>query len=343
MKEMKLLLTGAWAGAKENKPELESMGHQVLFLQQEKEALPCSYDWVEGVVCNGLFQHHAIERFENLRFIQLTSAGTDRVSLAEIRRRGIEIHNAAGVYSIPMAEFALAGVLQLYKQSGFFYENQRKHRWEKHRGLLELHGKTVCIVGCGSVGTECAKRFQAFGSRVLGVNRTVSKEQRQYFDRIVGLDQLDQILSQADIVLISIALTEKTWHLMNADRFTCMKPGAILVNVARGAIVDQDLLIECLTRSQVRTDSIGEQSETGAAYSFRKGEYQLPALGGAVLDVFEEEPLSEDSILWDMDNVILTPHNSFVGDGNRKRLNDVILGNINHFFEPEQKERLLDL
>ena len=130
---MNLLITGTWTDAKEHIAEIESMGHQVIFLQQEKEKLPCTYEWVEGVICNGLFLYHPISRFVNLRYIQLTSAGYDRVPMKEIEKRHIEIHNARGVYSIPMAEFAIAGVLDLYKDMARFREQQKRHEWTKNR------------------------------------------------------------------------------------------------------------------------------------------------------------------------------------------------------------------
>ena len=167
---MKLLITGAWKCTSEQLNQIETMGHSVIFMQNEKDELPCLYEEVEGVICNGLFLSHPIEKFTSLRYIQLTSAGFDRVPVDYVQAHGIAIHNARGVYSIPMAEFAISGVLQLYKQSRFFYENQKKSVWGKHRGVLELYEKTVCIVGCGNVGTECAKRFQAFGCNVIGVD-----------------------------------------------------------------------------------------------------------------------------------------------------------------------------
>ena len=104
----------------------------------------------------------------------------------EVRARGIAIRNARGVYSVPMAEHAVWGVLSLYHQAPFFFKNQAESRWEKHRGLLELAGKTVCILGTGSVGTACAERFRAFGCRVLGVNRTV--RENAAFDAIFPMD-----------------------------------------------------------------------------------------------------------------------------------------------------------
>lgn len=294
---MNLLITGAWNDAKDHFDELEKMGHHIEFLQFEKEALPCPYEWVEGVICNGLFLFHAIEKFANLKYIQLTSAGFDRVPMEYVQEHQIEIHNAKGVYSIPMAEFALFGVLELYKQGRFFMENQKQHRWEKHRELLELHGKRVCIIGCGNVGTECAKRFRAFECVINGIDLVPRNDDS--YEEVFGLDRLEEILTESDIVVLTLPLTDQTRHLIDGEKLKKMKLGAILVNIARGAIVDTEALIQV-----------------------------LPNLGGVILDVFEEEPLEEESILWDMENVIVTPHNSFVGDGNRKRLNEVILGNL---------------
>ena len=294
---MNLLVTGAWSDGKNCITELEAMGHTVVFMQYEKDELPCSYEWVEGVVCNGLFLSHPIGKFTNLRYIQLTSAGFDRVDMDYVKAHGIEIHNARGVYSIPMAEFALSGVLQLYKQAAFFRENQKRHLWEKHRGLLELAGKKVMIVGCGSVGNECAKRFAAFGCEVTGVD--LFPREDSLYSKILPLDKLDDTLITADIVVLTLPLSEQTRHLMNDNKLILLKDGAVLVNIARGAIVDTEALIKHIDR-----------------------------LGGAVLDVFEEEPLIDNSPFWGKPNVILTPHNSFVGEGNGERLRENIIKNL---------------
>jgi len=295
---MRLLVTGAWSDAQAHLPQLQAMGHETVFLQQEGDALPCEPQWVEGVICNGLFLHHPIAQFSNLRYIQLTSAGFDRVPMAYIRQKGIEIHNAAGVYSAPMAEFAVSGVLQLYKQADFFRENQKAHKWEKHRGLRELTGQTVCILGCGSVGTACAKRFAAFDAHVIGVD-LLPKENR-FFEKIYPVEQLNEALPLADVVILTLPLTEQTRHMMNSDRLSRMKAGSVLVNIARGALVDTAALQAALQTH----------------------------LSAAILDVFEEEPLPPESPLWDMQNVIITPHNSFVGDGNGKRLWQLIERNL---------------
>ncbi len=296
---MNLLITGAWQGAKEHLPEIEALGHSVVFMQMEKDELPCDPKWVEGVVCNGLFLHHPISVFPNLRFIQLTSAGYDRVDMDYVRAHSIEIKNARGVYSIPMAEFAVSGVLQLYKQARFFYDNQKTHRWEKHRGLMELHGKTVVIVGCGSVGTECAKRFGAFGCRIVGID--IIQRADEAYERILPLEKLDELLPSADILVLTVPLTQQTENLIDRRRLGLLPARAVVVNIARGKIADETAIADLLTEGR---------------------------LAGAVIDVFGNEPLPADSPLWDAPNLIATPHNSFVGEGNAHRLNMCIIKTV---------------
>lgn len=295
---MNLLVTGAFAWNGNELDQLREYGHEVVFMQHEKSPLPCDATWVEGIIGNGLFLHHPIEQFTSLRYIQLTSAGFDRVPMEYIKAKGIQIYNARGVYSIPMAEFALCGVLQLYKQSGYFCNNQKLHKWEKHRGLMELNGKTVCIVGCGSVGNECAKRFKSFGCYVVGVD--INPYENASYDKMLTLDQLDGVLPYADVTVLCLPLNEETHHLMNGSRLSAMKAGSVFVNISRGEIVDTDALMIALNAN----------------------------IRGAVLDVFEDEPLDSNSMLWDMGNVIISPHNSFVGDGNHKRMLDVIINNL---------------
>lgn len=293
---MNLLVTGAWQQAVNYLEQLKKE-HKVVFMQWENEKLPCEYEWIEGIVGNGIFLSHSIEKFEKLSYIQLTSAGYDRVPMDYVKEHHIEIYNARGVYSIPMAEFAIGGVLQLYKQARTFSNNQRNHQWIKHRGLLELNEKKVCIIGCGSVGTECAKRFSAFDCHVVGID--LYPRENQYYQKIWNLNMLDTVLPEMDIIVLTIPLTKETHYLINNSRLEKLKDGAVLVNIARGAVVDIVAL-----------------------------ENHLDHLRGAVLDVFEEEPLPRENKLWDREDVILTPHNSFVGENNQKRLSKIIMENL---------------
>ena len=293
---MNILVTGAFQLNSGEREQLEAAGHKVFVHGDERALVDCPERY-EAVVCNGLFLNNSIERFTSLRVIQLTSAGLDRVPLDDIRTRGIVLHNAAGVYSVPMAEFAVCGILQLYKQSHFFTANQAQHKWEKHRGLLELSGKRVCILGCGDVGREIAKRLKAFGCHITGVNRTV--RELPDFDEVLPLNKLVEAAAACDILVCCIALTPETCGIVNEEIFGRLHDGAIFVNVARGALADEAAMTTWLQNG-----------------------------GLAVLDVFEEEPLPESSPLWDIENVLLTPHNSFVGEGNRDRMWERIKENL---------------
>lgn len=296
---MNLLVTGAFDWTEEELNKLLELGHNVVFMQQEKSLLPCEAEWVEGIIGNGIFLYHNIEKFKNLKFIQLTSAGFDRVPIDYIKENKISIFNAKGVYNTPMAEFAICGVLQILKQSKFFINNQTQHKWKKHRGLLELCGKTVSIIGCGSVGQECAKRYKAFGCKVLGVD-LISLES-EHFDSIYSISEINKVLSFCDILVLTLPLTDITHHLIDEEKLCRLNKDAIIVNISRGGIIKTEALIDSLKNGH---------------------------LMGAVLDVFEEEPLNRNSPLWNMENVILTPHNSFVGEGNKNRLLELIFNNL---------------
>ena len=160
------------------------------------------------------------------------------------------------------------------------------------------YGKSVCIIGAGNVGTECAKRFKAFGCKIFGVD--VFPKEDENYENVYPLESLDDVLSKSDVVVLTLPLTEKTKGLINKNRFDKMKNNAVLVNIARGLVVEEKALLDALENK----------------------------LLGAVVDVFESEPLPNDNPLWKKENVIITPHNSFVGDGNNERLDEVVLGNL---------------
>lgn len=296
---MKLLLTGAFKYTNEQIEYLKSLGNEVVFVQDEREKIGFDVSDIEGVICNGLFLYNKIEQFKSLKYIQLTSAGFDRVPLDYINDHKIKIYNARGVYSVPMAEFALTGILQLFKQSRFFYENQKQHMWEKSRTLGELSGKTAVIVGAGNIATEVAKRLDAFDMTVIGVD--VCNNEKLYFYKVELLSELDEYLKIADVVVLTLPLMDSTRGMFDKTKFELMKENSIFVNLARGPLVVENDLIDSLEQKLI---------------------------GGAVLDVFDVEPLEKNSPLWDMENVILTPHNSFVGENNNKRMFKVIVENL---------------
>lgn len=302
---MKLLLTGAFNYNEEHLIKIKSLGYDIVYVQDERIPLQIDVSDIDAVVCNGLFLYNDIKKFKNLTFIQLTSAGLDRVPLDYIRDQGIKLFSAKGVYSIPMAEWVVSKILEIYKNSRKFYEAQRGHKWEKHRDLLELANKTAAIIGYGDVGLEVAKRLKAFDVNVVGVGRR--EMESQVIDEYYLIDNLDDVLRKSDIVILTLPLTNETRHLINAQKIVNMKNNSVIINVSRGGVIDEVALNNAL---------------------------QIDKFLGIALDVFENEPLPMDSQLWDYKKVIVTPHNSFVSDNISKRLFELTMknlkDNINH-------------
>ena len=305
---MKLLVTGAAHFNEEQLNTLASLGFEIIEQKDESAGADIDYSSIDAAVLNGLFLYHDISEFDNLKFIQLTSAGLDRVPVDDIiADRGIKLFNAKGVYSVPMAEYAVTGVLALYKKLNCFYDNQKNHSWIKDRTVKELAGSTVAVIGCGSVGTECAKRFKAFDIYVIGVD--LIKPEDSSFDEFVFIDGIENALPKADVVILTLPLTPQTEGMFGKKLFSCFKKDSVLVNIARGKIVNEADLINALNNG---------------------------SLGGAVLDVFENEPLEDNSELWNMKNVIVTPHNSFVSPKNSERLFNLTYKNLKEFVEEEK-------
>lgn len=299
---MNLLLTGCFSYTESQKEKLASLGYRIHFMQQEKDSLPLAAAEVDATVCNGLFLTHNIEEFSQLKFIQLTSAGFDRVPVDYIQTKGIVLHNARGVYSVPMAEWALFRVLEHYKHGWFFKNEQENHRWTKYRGLRELAGSRVAVVGAGNVGQEVAKRFGALGCHVTGFD--IHTNNTPFFDEMALTTSLLERVGVYDVVVITAPLLPSTRGLISYDVMKGMKENATLVNIARGGLIDQEALITVFTE--------------------RKDMF-------AAVDVFENEPLEADSPLWRMDNVAISPHNSFVSDRNNERMFDVMYQHLKDF------------
>lgn len=299
---MNLLLTGCFKYTKEQFESLRSLGYNIYFIQQEKEMLPLCASKIDATVCNGLFLFHNIDEFTNLKFIQLTSTGFDRVPLDKIDGRQIRLFNARGVYSIPMAEWAVFRVLEHYKQGWFFKQEQTCRRWTKHRGLREIAGTKIAVVGAGNVGQEVARRFQAFGAKIIGFD--IHTNTPPFFDKMELTSSLKEMIGEFDIIVVTAPLLPSTLHLISREELMSMKMNAVLVNIARGGLIDESNMCECLLK---RPDLF------------------------AALDVFETEPLTKDSQLWQLENVAVSPHNSFVSDSNNERMFNVIYNNLKKF------------
>lgn len=207
---MNLLLTGAFAYTDKQVEKLAGLGYRIHFMQQEADELPLPASEVDAVVCNGLFLHHDIEAFSKLRCIQLTSAGFDRVPRARIEARGIELHNAKGVYSTPMAEWALFRLLERYKCASHFRDAQNAGKWSKCRNLREIAGTKIAVIGAGNVGQEVARRFSACKAEITGFD--IHTHATPGFDAMRPVDTLEAAVGEFDTVVVTAPLTEGTYH-----------------------------------------------------------------------------------------------------------------------------------
>jgi phosphoglycerate dehydrogenase-like enzyme len=218
-----------------------------------------------------------------LRWIQGVGAGVEQFAAAGVRRDRVMMTNASGLSAGSMAEFVLGRLLQIWKRFREIEEHQSAHRYQQTYGRT-FKGSTVGIVGMGHIGREVAIRARAFGLRVVGSRRsTPTEEETALADRFYTPDCLHEMLGECDAVVVAAPATPETHHLIDADALGAMRPGATLVNVARGSLVDEAALVEALHGGQ---------------------------LGAAALDVFDAEPLPADSPLWDAPNLYASAHSS---------------------------------
>ena len=220
-----------------------------------------------------------LTHYPKLRWIQAISAGIDNLPLQAMAARGIALTNARGVHQIQMSEHILWSILTVMRQGQISIRHQEHKVWEPEVQLEELYGKTVCIVGAGSIGAAVAKKCRAFGMTVWGIAHSVKHDAA--YDRMGTMTDLSAFLGSSDIVVVLVPLTTETLGMFHKDLFNQMKTGSYFVNVARGPVVNESDLLVALNAGKLRA---------------------------AALDVFMQEPLPESSPFWGMQNVLLTPH-----------------------------------
>lgn len=246
--------------------------------------------------------YQVLRRSKGLRWVQIHSAGADRQIYLELRARGVAISTSSGASAEVVAQSALAGVLALARGFPQLMLAQQAHRWEPLLGERlprDLGGQTAVLVGWGPIGQRIGAVLRLLGLKLIVV-RTRSGPSMDEME-MVGFDRFHAVLSRADWLLLACPLTQRTRQLVDARAFSALPPGACLVNVARGEVVEQEALVQAL----------------------RSGR-----LGGAMLDVFEHEPLPVDSPLWEMPRVIITPHSAGHSDGNAQRIANLFLNNL---------------
>jgi D-2-hydroxyacid dehydrogenase (NADP+) len=268
------------------------------FEVRSRDELQSRVGEADVLVVSGLWRNGLIAAAPRLAFIQSISAGTDQYDKAALSAAGIRLASAQGSNERAVAEHAMALILALARKIPMARDNQAARKW---RGLIsdisrredELGGKTLLIVGMGRIGSRLATLARAFDMRVVATKRDPSRG-GEAADVVVPQSGMREVLPDADFVVLTCPLTPETQDLFNAEAFAAMKPLAYLINVARGPVVNQGALVEALAQGRI---------------------------AGAALDCVQEEPLPEDSPLWPIENLLITPHSA----GETRRYEDNVL------------------
>lgn len=259
---------------------------------------------------------HIVARSPRLRWIHSVSAGVDRVATPSVRAREITVTNARGVFSRPIAEYIVMMCLAVARRLPLLLELQRERTWQPLRGR-ELAELTIGIVGFGSIGAEVARLLAPFESRILATRRHPERGAGDAPNvELLALDHLSDLLRVADIVVVAAPLTSETAGLIGARQLQEMRQDAWLINIARGQLVDERALRRAL--------------ESGW-------------IGGAVLDVFSEEPLPPDSPLYGAPNLVITPHTSWSSDRVAERSIVLFVENLRRYRDGQPLANVVDL
>ncbi|AWK50819.1 D-2-hydroxyacid dehydrogenase [Clostridium beijerinckii] len=216
----------------------------------------------------------------NLKWLQLNSAGSDAYIEEGILKKEVLLTNATGAYGLAISEHMIGLLLQLFKKLHIYRNNQKLHLWKDEGEVKSIYNSKVLIIGLGNIGGEFAKRIKAFGGYTIGVKRT-NTDKPDFIDELYLMDKIDELLPLADVVALTIPGTKETYKMFSKEKLKLMKNGAALLNVGRGNVLDTDALCDLV--------------ESGH-------------LLGAGLDVVDPEPLPKNHRIWDVDNIIITPH-----------------------------------
>ncbi len=256
-----------------------------------------------------------LARAKKLKWIHSRSAGLDSLLFPALVESAVPLTNGKGVFSQSLGEFAIAGAMFFAKDIPRMMRNQKAGRWEQFN-VEELRGKTMGIVGYGDIGRACGERAKSMGMRVLALRRNPEHSEGDTVpDRIFGFDGLHELLRESDYVVAAAPLTPQTKHMLSTAEFAAMKRTAVIMNVGRGPVIDEEALVEALRNKEIR---------------------------GAALDVFEVEPLPEGHPFYHMENVLVSPHCS---DNTEDWLDQAMLffySNLERFRKGQPLENLVD-
>jgi len=253
--------------------EENAKGHEFIYNTNPSDELMSTVD-----VIIGNLKKEKVKLAKKLKWLQLSFAGTD--GFPEIMPEGAILTNSTGAYGLAMSEHMVGVTLGLMKNLFMYRDNQHEHVWQTYGRVQSIHNSVTLILGMGDIGSEYAIRMKALGSYVIGVRRVV-REKPDYVDEMYTLNDLDKLIPRADVIAMSLPSTPETYHVMNKERLFMMKKNAVIINVGRGTAIDPDGLYDVLSTKSI---------------------------WGASIDVTQPEPLPRDHRLWDLPNLLITPH-----------------------------------
>lgn len=255
-------------------------------------------------------------RCPRLRFVQATSAGIGEfMTCTGLDRAQFAVSTAAGIHAVPLAEFAVMGALYFVKELPRLGAWKAERHWERY-ATRRLAGRRALVIGLGGVGRETVRQLAALGVEVWGLARRAPTERVQGLSRAIDRHELDEALARTDVLVIACPLTDETQGMIGSEQIAALPPGAIVVNVGRGPVIDEVALIEALGAGR---------------------------LGGACLDVFESEPLPADSRLWEMENVIVSPHSASTLVEENATLTELFIDNLGRHLDGRPLRNPYDL
>jgi phosphoglycerate dehydrogenase-like enzyme len=255
-------------------------GAKVEVIEDLSDEHSCDWEQVEILISYGNQVNASfLDRCPNLKWVQAFQSGVELFPLEELRKRNIILTNILGIHAIPMSEYTISMILYFARDFPKYLENQKKHIWDREELVGEAYGKIAGILGAGTIGQEVAKRLEFLGMKVYGMN--TSGELKPHFHKMYTPDKKLDLLQQCDYVILILPLTKQTEGLIDEEELAAMKKDACLINIGRGPLINERAFITAMKTKQIR---------------------------GAALDVFAEDPLPEESPLWDLENVLITPH-----------------------------------
>jgi len=256
----------------------------------------------------------SITNAKNLKWIHSFSAGVEKVLTDKVIKSKVIVSNSSGIHAIPIAEHVIGFMLMFTRKFYDTFKKQQKKIWEANQNLTEIRGKTVLVVGLGHIGTEVARLTSCIGAKVIAIKQSLSNKPK-FVDKLYRIRDLGKVLPKADFVVLCLPLTAETKHLFGMKKFKLMKRSGSIINIGRGGLIKESDLITALEQR---------------------------IIAGAALDVTEEEPLSQKSKLWQMENAVITPHHSGWSEKYMDRAIDLFCINLKAYFKREKLPNLVD-